>query len=1789
MNRVLLSQFLLVAVATLSLARPASAQTSYTWNGTSGPLWSSIPNWNSSPSTGTAPPSDFSATGTLVILGGTTGLTNTLDYNLSVNSLTFAAAAGSFTVGNSGSSALTIGSGGITVSSTNSQTLNVPISLATDQVWTNSGGSSTTLQIGGTISTGGSNLTLTGVGNFNILQPITGGGTLTKSGTGVTTLYQANTNSALTVSAGTLVVTPNGSANPLGTGLVTLGGGTLAFRQSIAMTPVSLTAASFNQDVIASVSEQSLPAAASGTQGPGLGTTTSVDGSNFVFFERGRTGAPNPTTDGLPSGGFLTAVSNPQQTFQLQAYGTAAASNNNALQVTGTNSGTISLTTPASFSQIAIANTTGGGPTTFNVVLNFADSTTTTYSGITGQNWFGGTNAVISGLDRLNNQTAAYGSNGNDPQIYSTFLTLSAADQAKLLSSVTFNKTNATGILNIFALSGGTVTGYTGSQTTLSYPNAVSVTAASTLDLGYFTSTSIGGLTLGANLTLAVGLNQTGATFNPGNITLTAPSTLTVPTGLTVSAGTISGAFAFTKAGAGQINLSKDSTNAGYTMTAGTTVVIPESASAKPLGTGLVTLSGGTIAFRGPLVTPVTLTAASFNQDVVASVAEQGLASPYGTTNSVDGANFVYYEKGRTGSIASGGLPSNGTLVSVSNSNQTFQLQGYGTAAARNNNVMQVTGTNSGTITLATPASFSQIVIANATGSGPTTYDAVLNFSSGSPTTYSNITGQNWFGGTNAIIAGLDRLNTSTGNYDNNTSNPQIYATSFSLSPADTARTLTSITFNKTNGTGILNIFALSGGLGLTTQSFPTTNFAVTANSTLDITDITSLTLGNLSFTSNSSLTFTTSSGTAAVPTLFTAGTVTLGANATLNYPNSITFTLGQFSDGGTARTFTKSGSGVFTVAASGGTTTPLNLTTGTTFAVSNGTVNLNAANSITAGALNFNVTGGTTNLTVANAATSGQTVFTQSGGTVNANAATVFGAPSTTVNGNGGTWNIAAGNNYSIGSLASTTGTAAAQTINLNGTTLTINGSDGVTPANPFRGRIQDGSAAGAVVVSGGTTTFSAANPFTGGLTISGGKVTALMPGTIGSGPIILGNGTLSLAGIPSVGAVSGFGTGFTANGGAVINANGSATITTAGTNQARSVFSSQRIPVDSDFTVNLRYSQSNTSDPANGVTITIQGAAGAAGNGSTVVGGNGTGFGYTGISPAFTMAMNAQTVNGGFEPGVAPAANGAAISAFFPGPSPGFPNPLNAQAGSGFEWYLQLTYHAATKNFTGFWSQQTPAQPGTIIYYPLSTTQTDPAPTFAGFSTTMSGGNLNPSIPDASLAYNLLANIGGGAYIGVTGSTNGTASQTTQQVIDQFAITSTAASTNYNQPVTISAGTSATINILSKTGVTDFFAGALTIGSGATGLTLAPETGSVANGNYTLTFGATTLNGNPTFTVNNNGTGVGTLFLGALADGGTARTITKAGPGVLILGTPAASLVAGTQVNVTAGTLTVTNATALGTNAQLTVGGIVNFNAASTIASLTGGGNVNLGGNALTVGNAQNLSSTFSGVIAGTGGSLVKAGTGTLTLTGANTYTGPTTVSAGTLAVNNTTGTGTGTGLTTVAAGATVMGSGTIGGSVTINGTLSPGNSIGTLNANAGETQWASGGKYTVEYTPGSSFTPGTTIDYFNSLGTLNVTATQAAPFTINLVRLAGGTTPATTSATIATFTGTSGTGFAANRFAFTGDFAGAVPMISLDASNNVVLSFTPVPEPVTVLGLSAGGLALAGWARRRARRTV
>src|SRR5207237_1648701 len=127
--------------------------------------------------------------------------------------------------------------------------------LAANQSWTNNGSNATPINVTGTVTTGGNVLTFAGAGGFNVLQPITGG-TVNKTGLGALNLYAANTNTALTITGGAVHVTPpNAATNPLGTGTVTLTNSTLGFNSSFPLAPVGLTAASFNRDSIAAVSE----------------------------------------------------------------------------------------------------------------------------------------------------------------------------------------------------------------------------------------------------------------------------------------------------------------------------------------------------------------------------------------------------------------------------------------------------------------------------------------------------------------------------------------------------------------------------------------------------------------------------------------------------------------------------------------------------------------------------------------------------------------------------------------------------------------------------------------------------------------------------------------------------------------------------------------------------------------------------------------------------------------------------------------------------------------------------------------------------------------------------------------------------------------------------------------------------------------------------------------------------------------------------------------------------------------------------------------------------------------------------------------------------------------------------------------------------------------------------------------------------------------------------------------------------------------------------------------------
>ncbi|HEY4142773.1 MAG TPA: autotransporter domain-containing protein [Pseudolabrys sp.] len=161
-----------------------------------------------------------------------------------------------------------------------------------------------------------------------------------------------------------------------------------------------------------------------------------------------------------------------------------------------------------------------------------------------------------------------------------------------------------------------------------------------------------------------------------------------------------------------------------------------------------------------------------------------------------------------------------------------------------------------------------------------------------------------------------------------------------------------------------------------------------------------------------------------------------------------------------------------------------------------------------------------------------------------------------------------------------------------------------------------------------------------------------------------------------------------------------------------------------------------------------------------------------------------------------------------------------------------------------------------------------------------------------------------------------------------------------------------------------------------------------------------------------------------------------------------------------------------ALGDQARLIAnnGGTIAINqltaTSTTAGSLEGAGSLNLGAKQLILG-SNNLSTTFTGVISGTNGSLTKVGTGNLTLTGAETYTGATVISGGILSVNG----------SLASSSVTVNTSGTLGGTGTVKsltidsgGTLAPGNSIGTLTVN-GNLAFNFGSFYAVEVSPTTS----------------------------------------------------------------------------------------------------------------------
>ena len=157
-------------------------------------------------------------------------------------------------------------------------------------------------------------------------------------------------------------------------------------------TPIAVTG--FNADIVAEAGNSALAA-----------TSTVIDGSNHVIHTTAFA-TSNGLSGGItPTGTFINGT----KTWQMAAFNT-----NNALYMglpanavpNTVGTATLTLTTPAIYSQISLLAFSTEGTSTLLVALNFTDGTTTSGGTISIKDWFGGTPFVVQGFGRIT-RTAA--------------------------------------------------------------------------------------------------------------------------------------------------------------------------------------------------------------------------------------------------------------------------------------------------------------------------------------------------------------------------------------------------------------------------------------------------------------------------------------------------------------------------------------------------------------------------------------------------------------------------------------------------------------------------------------------------------------------------------------------------------------------------------------------------------------------------------------------------------------------------------------------------------------------------------------------------------------------------------------------------------------------------------------------------------------------------------------------------------------------------------------------------------------------------------------------------------------------------------------------------------------------------------------------------------------------------------------------------------------------------------------------------------------------------------------
>ncbi|MBI3162007.1 MAG: autotransporter-associated beta strand repeat-containing protein, partial [Chloroflexi bacterium] len=1093
-------------------------------------------------------------------------------------------------------------------------------------------------------------------------------------------------------------------------------------------------------------------------------------------------------------------------------------------------------------------------------------------------------------------------------------------------------------------------------------------------------------------------------------------------------------------------------------------------------------------------------------------------------TSGVAGAVTLTTGSNNTSTTFSGTLSNGSGTVSLTK-------DGAGALTLSGNNTYSGTTTlNAGTL---------NINSATAIGSGTLTINGgTINNSTGAAITLTNNNPQNWNG--DFTFTGTRSLNMGTG------------AVTMNASRIITANAQT-LTIGGIIGDG-------GSGFGLTKAGAGT----LTLSSASTYTGLTTINAGTLAYGVNDALSsgdVTVSGGTLSITTFSdTVGTVTL--------------TSGTIS----------------------GTTGVL---TGTSYAVESGTISAILGGP---GAMN-KTTAGAVTLSGANTYSGGTTL---TAGTLNLNNNSALGTGTFTING-GTTINNTSGgtrtlSNTSIwdGSFTFTGSNALSFTggVTLNANlTITTNASTLTTG-----GIIGDGAGSSITKDGAGTLTLSGANTFTGGVTLNAGRLNINNASALGTGT-------------------------FTVNGGTTIG-NTNATLTLSTNNPQN---------WNGDFTFagssNLNLGTGAVTMSANrqvtisANTLTVGGVIGDGGSGYSLAK---AGAGTLTLAGANTftggVTINAGTLsiatinNGGAAGGLGAASNAAANLVLgggtlaYTGATASTDRQMTLSANSTIDvagtGTVILTHNGV---ISGGASRLTKAGADELT---LTT-----ANTFTG-GVTLSAGTLNI---DNAQALGTIA----GTFIIVGGTIDNTsgAALTTldypQSWTGNFTFAGTndlnlgtgAVSMSANRTVTVSANNLTVGGVISGafrlnkdgngtltlTGVNTFSGGVIinggilsvaAIGNGGVAGNLGAATNAAANldlsggtlqytGATASTDRAINLSANSTIAITTN-----TLTLnGAIGESVAARTLTKTGAGTLTL--PVANTFTG-GFTLSAGTLNINHASALGSGAFTITGGTIDNTSAGTIAlansqnwnadftftgtqSLTANGSVTISASRAVTISANTL--TVNGVVGpASNRRLTKNGTGTMTLAGANIFTGGVTLNAGTLNINNASALGTAAGTliinggtidnTSGAAITTVNYPQTWGGDFTFTGSDDLNLGTGAVTLSGGSRQaTVSAGTLTV----GGTVTPGTL--------SLTKAGAGALSFGANNVTLSGLTISA------GTLTSTSGTMNLAGDFTNNGTFTHNNGTVNFNgaAAQNIAGSTATTFNNLTVG--AASGVSLNG----------